>query len=65
MKKLILVLVLVALVLSGCSTTQYAKKVVDEICGMEESKRTALKSTVDAAVFPHKIRVECDGQLEK
>lgn len=62
MKKLIIVLVSL-IALTGCTTVQYAKNIVDEVCTMDPVQRTALKSTVDAAVFPHLIRVECDGQL--
>lgn len=51
------------LLLTGCSimgTVQdSAKKVVDKVCEMSPAEREALRSTIDAATAPHKIRVEC------
>lgn len=50
----------ILLMTAACSTVKdYAKEVTDKVCSMNVEDREALRTTVDAATFPNKIRVEC------
>lgn len=51
--------VLLGLVLAGCTTTSYLKKGVERVCGMDETERLAVRSTVDARIAPHRLRLTC------
>mgnify|MGYP001179002977 FL=1 len=60
MKKIAAALVL-AFVLTGCANIQPASYVVDRACKLEGARALLAKETLDKAVYPHRVTVECNA----
>lgn len=64
MKKLVLVSLLMVF-LVGCSNIQPASYVVNRACQLEGAKAVLVKETLDEAVHPHRVTVECFAFTEE
>ena len=45
---------------SGCTTTSVISKAVDRYCDMPETLRSVNRETVAIAIYPNRIRIDCE-----
>lgn len=57
-------LALLTSLLAGCSSIQPASYVVSRACELDGSKSLLAKETLDDAVYPHRVTVECFAYTE-
>lgn len=64
MKKIILMVfsVFAVMQLSGCVLTTSAKYTADQVCAMTTVEREVIKTELDTATKPHKVRIFCNAQ---
>jgi len=54
-----LIATLAVVSLSGCIAYTPVKMAVDEVCASSEARKAVMAEEMDAATFPHKLRVQC------
>ena len=54
-----ILLVVLVLLLTGCSRAQLLGQGVNHICNMPEEDRVALRYGADRVADPHQVRIQC------